>query len=82
MNGTVHTCVGQEFSAVAVNSALEHQDWITSNHRCHGHFISKTKDWRGLIDELRGFKTGICKGIGSSQHLFKEAFYQMVLRLH
>ena len=74
MNGTVHTCVGQEFSAVAVNSALEHQDWITSNHRCHGHFISKTKDWRGLIDELRGFKTGICKGIGSSQHLFKEGF--------
>ena len=32
--------------------------------------ISKTKNWRGLIDELRGYKSGICMGIGSSQHLF------------
>ena len=74
MNGTVHTCVGQEFSAVAVCNALEKDDWITSNHRCHGHFISKTKKWESLIDELRGFKSGACMGIGSSQHLFHQGF--------
>jgi 2-oxoisovalerate dehydrogenase E1 component len=74
MNGTVHTCVGQEFSAVAVAGQLEEGDWVTSNHRCHGHFISKTKNWRGLIDELRGLSTGVCKGIGSSQHLFARGF--------
>ena len=74
MNGTVHTCVGQEFSAVAVAGQLTDDDWITSSHRCHGHFISKTKNWQGLIDELRGLESGVCKGIGSSQHLYAKGF--------
>ena len=43
MNGTVHTCVGQEFSAVSICKNLNEDDWVTSNHRCHGHFISKLK---------------------------------------
>ena len=68
MNGTAHTCVGQEFSATAVAGQLMDVDWVTSNHRCHGHFISKTKNWRGLIDELMGLESGVCKGIGSSRH--------------
>ena len=74
MNGTVHTCVGQEFSAVAVAGQLMDIDWVTSNHRCHGHFISKTKNWKGLIDELMGLESGVCKGIGSSQHLYANGF--------
>jgi 2-oxoisovalerate dehydrogenase E1 component len=74
MNGTVHTCVGQEFSATAVAGQLAPSDWVTSNHRCHGHFIAKTGDWKALIDELHGKSTGVCKGIGSSQHLYREGF--------
>jgi len=74
MNGTVHTCVGQEFSAVAVAGKLKGGDWITSNHRCHGHFIAKTGDWKGLIDELMGLESGVCAGVGSSQHLFSPGF--------
>jgi len=74
MNGTVHTCVGQELSAVAVCSNLNEGDWITSNHRCHGHFIAKTGNWQGLIDELMGLKSGVCRGIGSSQHLYTHGF--------
>ena len=74
MNGTVHTCVGQEFSAVAVAGQLGGADWITSNHRCHGHFIAKTGNWRGLLDELMGLESGVCKGIGSSQHLYAQGF--------
>lgn len=74
MNGTVHTCVGQEFSAVSICRNLSKDDWVTSNHRCHGHFISKTGDWKGLIDELMGLKTGVSKGIGSSQHLYAKGF--------
>ena len=74
MNGTVHTCVGQELSAVAVCHFLTEDDWVTSNHRCHGHFISKTGNWKGLIDELMGLKSGVCGGIGSSQHLYAEGF--------
>ncbi len=74
MNGTVHTCVGQEFSAVSVCKNLNEDDWVTSNHRCHGHFISKTRNWKGLIDELIGVKTGVSRGIGSSQHLYSKGF--------
>ena len=74
MNGTVHTCVGQEFSAVAICKNLNDDDWVTSNHRCHGHFISKTGKWKSLIDELMGLKSGVSKGIGSSQHLYSKGF--------
>ncbi len=74
MNGTVHTCIGQELSAVAVCHFLNERDWVTSNHRCHGHFISKTGNWKGLLDELMGLKSGVCGGIGSSQHLYADGF--------
>jgi 2-oxoisovalerate dehydrogenase E1 component len=74
MNGTVHTCVGQEFSAVCIAENLVDGDWMTSNHRCHGHFIAKTGEWQGLVDELLGNACGVCKGIGSSQHLYRRGF--------
>jgi len=74
MNGTVHTCVGQEFSALAVAGQLNKGDIVTSNHRCHGHFIAKTGDWRGLLDELMGVRSGVCFGVGSSQHLYAKGF--------
>ena len=74
ISGTVHTCVGQELTGIAVCKYLNSSDWITSNHRCHGHYIAKTNDWKGLIDELLGLKTGASKGIGSSQHLYKNNF--------
>ena len=75
MNGTVHTSVGQEFSAVAFAGQLEKKDFIFSNHRCHGHYLSFTKDYEGLIAELMGKEVGTCGGIGSSQHLCKNNFY-------
>jgi 2-oxoisovalerate dehydrogenase E1 component len=75
LNGTVHTCVGQEFSAVAFAGQLKRRDFVFSNHRCHGHYISFTNDVRGLVAELMGKKSGVCGGIGSSQHLFKNNFH-------
>ncbi len=75
LNGTVHTCVGQEFSAVAFAGQLDENDIIFSNHRCHGHYISFTKDHHGLIAELMGKEIGVCGGVGSSQHLCNKNFY-------
>lgn len=75
MNGTVHTCVGQEFSAVAFAGQLKEHDFIFSNHRCHGHYLSFTKDYEGLISELMGKEIGTCGGVGSSQHLCKNNFF-------
>ena len=75
LNGTVHTCVGQEFSAVAFAGQLKKKDFIFSNHRCHGHYIAFTGDVRGLLAELLGKASGTCGGIGSSQHLCHNNFY-------
>lgn len=75
LNGTVHTSVGQELSAIAFAGQLSSNDFIFSNHRCHGHYISYTKDYYGLIAELLGKKVGVCGGIGSSQHLQNGNFY-------
>ena len=75
LNGTVHTCVGQEFSAVAFAGQLKKKDFIFSNHRCHGHYIAFTGDKRGLLAELLGKASGTCGGIGSSQHLCHNNFF-------
>jgi len=75
LNGTVHTSVGQELSAVAFAGQLKRRDFVFSNHRCHGHYISFTKDYKGLLLELLGNKNGVCGGIGSSQHLQNGNFY-------
>lgn len=75
LNGTVHTSVGQELSAVAFAGALKQHDFIFSNHRCHGHYIAFTGDYEGLIAELLGKKAGTCGGIGSSQHLCHRNFF-------
>jgi 2-oxoisovalerate dehydrogenase E1 component len=69
LNGTVHTCIGQELSAIAFAGQLKKSDFVFSNHRCHGHFIAYTKEWKSLILELMGKKGGVCSGVGSSQHL-------------
>ena len=75
LNGTVHTCVGQEFSAVAFAGQLKKKDFIFSNHRCHGHYLAFTGDTRGLMAELLGKASGTSGGIGSSQHLCNNNFF-------
>jgi 2-oxoisovalerate dehydrogenase E1 component len=75
LNGTVHTCVGQEFSALAFAGQLKKKDFIFSNHRCHGHYLAFTGDTRGLLAELLGKASGTCGGIGSSQHLCHNNFF-------
>jgi 2-oxoisovalerate dehydrogenase E1 component len=73
--GTVHTCIGQEFTGIAVAEALRAGDLIFSNHRCHGHFLARTGDVDGLMAELMGRQTGVCGGRGGSQHLCKDGFF-------
>ena len=75
LNGTVHTCVGQEFSALAFAGQLKKKDFVFSNHRCHGHYLAFTGDTRGLMAELLGKASGTCGGIGSSQHLCHNNFF-------
>jgi 2-oxoisovalerate dehydrogenase E1 component len=77
LSGTVHTCIGQEWTGVAVAGALEPGDLLFSNHRCHGHFLARTGNVTGLIAEMMGRRSGVCGGLGGSQHLCdaKTGFY-------
>jgi TPP-dependent pyruvate/acetoin dehydrogenase alpha subunit len=76
LNGTVHTCIGQEACAVGVISSLDiDNDVVFSNHRAHGHFLAYSGNVRGLIAEVMGKHSGICGGIGGSQHLHTKNFY-------
>lgn len=75
IGGTVHTSVGQEFSAVCCTEHLKDGDIIFSNHRCHGHFLAHGGDAMALVGELMGKENGVCKGVGGSQHLYTKNFY-------
>lgn len=74
LNGTVHTCVGQETTAVAIAANFKKGDRIFSNHRGHGHFISVGGNIKSLLAEMLGKKSGISAGIGGSQHLYNDDF--------
>jgi 2-oxoisovalerate dehydrogenase E1 component len=73
--GTVHTCIGQEWTGLAVAEALEAGDVIFTSHRGHGHFLARTDDVDGLIAEVMGKRTGVCGGRGGSQHLCAGGVY-------
>ncbi len=73
--GTTHTCLGQEAVAVGVLSQVTRDDVVFSNHRCHGHYLALFDDPAGLMAELMGRTTGLCGGVGGSQHLHRENFY-------
>ncbi len=74
LNGTVHTCIGQELIGPCVMDALIADDFVVSNHRGHGHYIARTNDVQGLIAELMGRTTGAARGIGGSQHLIHHRY--------
>jgi 2-oxoisovalerate dehydrogenase E1 component len=69
LNGTVHTCVGQEWSGVAVAEALSPEDTVLSTHRAHGHYLAREENLVGLAAELMGRASGVSGGIGGTQHL-------------
>jgi len=70
VSGTTHTCLGQELAAMAVVRALDHpDDAVLSNHRNHGHFLTYSGDFLGLVAEIMGREAGVCGGRGGSQHL-------------
>ena len=67
--GTVHTSIGQEAQVVGACMALGRDDYMSGNHRSHGHPIGKGSPLGPLMAELVGKATGVCKGKGGSLHL-------------
>ena len=70
INGTVHTCIGQELIPVVLSEYLNEDDHVFSNHRGHGHLLARNNDLEGFFAELMGKKSGMCGGKGGSQHLY------------
>lgn len=75
VSGTTHTSIGQEANAVGIISCVDAAAAVWSNHRCHGHFISYSKEPELLLDEILGKSTGVCGGRGGSQHLCFKNFF-------
>jgi len=67
--GFIHSCVGQEATAVGAGLALEPSDVITSTHRGHGHLVAKGGDPRYMMAELAARSPGYCLGRGGSLHM-------------
>ncbi len=73
LNGTTHTCLGQEYIPVAL-APLTADDFILSNHRGHGHYLARFGDPAGLLAEIMGRAGAICGGVGGSQHIYADGF--------
>lgn len=67
--GTTHPYVGEEAVATGVCYNLRKEDFVSSNHRGHGHCIAKGGEPKYMMAELFGKSTGYCKGRGGSLHI-------------
>ncbi len=67
--GLVHLYAGEEAVAVGVCAHLRDDDFLTSTHRGHGHCLAKGVDLPGMVAEILGKATGVCKGKGGSMHI-------------
>jgi pyruvate dehydrogenase E1 component alpha subunit len=69
MKTPIHLCIGQEAVAVGVCANLNQDDYISSNHRGHGHYLAKGGNLKSMIAELFCREAGCSKGRGGSMHL-------------
>lgn len=69
MRCPTHLSIGHEAVAAGVCTALDREDAIFLNHRCHAGYIAKGGDIRRMIAEIYGKKTGCAQGRGGSMHL-------------
>ena len=75
INGTTHTCIGQEEVPVSIMNNVLKNDFIFSNHRGHGHYLARFDDMEGLFCEILGKEGAVCNGVGGSQHIKRENYY-------
>lgn len=74
LNGTTHTCQGQEHVPVALSELLRPDDHVFSNHRGHGHYLARFGDPAGLLAEIMGREGAVCSGVGGSQHILRDRY--------
>lgn len=63
-----HVGIGQEAVAAGVCAAMAPEDYLTSNHRGHGHLLARGGSLGPMLAELFGRSAGTCRGRGASMH--------------
>lgn len=74
IQGSVHLCIGQEVIYAGSRSALTPLDRVFSTYRGHGWAIACGVPAEGILAELLGRETGVCRGRGGSA-MFSAADY-------
>ncbi len=67
--GSTHPCIGAEAIKAGALATLRPDDLVFATYRGHGEVLLKGVDPVGVMAELMGRSTGICKGKGGSMHL-------------
>lgn len=67
--GSTHPCIGQEGTKAGALAALRPDDLVFATYRGHAEALLKGVDPVGVMAELMGRATGVCKGKGGSMHL-------------
>ena len=65
VRGPVHLCVGQEAVGVGAGICLRDDDYITSTHRGHAHFVGKGLELKPMVAEMMGKAPCYCGGRAS-----------------
>ena len=76
LQGTTHTYIGMEATAVGIISNLNPKmDYVISNHRNHGHYLAFGGELKPFFAELLGREGALCNGYGGSQHIEWKNFF-------
>jgi TPP-dependent pyruvate/acetoin dehydrogenase alpha subunit len=67
--GSTHPCIGAEGIKAGALAAIRPDDLVFATYRGHGEVLIKGVDPVGVMAELMGRATGVCKGKGGSMHL-------------
>lgn len=74
IQGSIHLCIGQESIYVGSCGVLGQDDKVFSTYRGHGWALARGVPAEGIIAELLGRETGVCRGRGGSA-MFSAADY-------
>jgi len=66
----IHLSGGNEEELLELFKMIKKKDYVFSTHRSHYHYLLKGGDPELLIREMKGWKTGLCKGQGRSMNVY------------
>jgi len=66
IQGSIHLCIGQEAIYAGSCQALRADDAVFSTYRGHGWALARGVPAQGILAELLGRESGVCRGRGGS----------------